>query len=213
MWLPEPAPAVPAVAGVGLRLQPLQQFLQRFGRNRVLADDDHRIARQQHHRLEIGHEVVAELVDRAVGDVGAEMAETDGVAVGRRAHRASDPDRAARPGHVLDQHGFAERRLHALGQDPRHRIRRPAGGERHDDGDRDATENFRRSALPPKCQQRSQRGQNCSSHYTLHQNDHRRHCEEQLRRKRSSQDGHTGLGIASRLGNDALLRMTTHNFA
>ena len=68
------------------RLQPGQQFPERFGGNRVLADEDHGIARQQNHRLEIGYEVIAELVVRAVGDVGAEMADRDGVSI--RAPRA-----------------------------------------------------------------------------------------------------------------------------
>src|SRR5216110_2600691 len=95
-----------------LRLQPRKQFLQRRCRNLFLADDDHRIARQQGNRFQIGDEVVAELVDRAVGDVGTEMAEADRVAVGRRAYRAADADRTARPRDVLDQHRFAERGLH-----------------------------------------------------------------------------------------------------
>ena len=149
-----------------LRLQPRQQFLQRRCRDLFLADDDHRIARQQGNRFQIGDEVVAELVDRAVGDVGAEMAKTDRVAVRRRPHRAADADRTTRSRDVLDQHGFAERDLHALGEDPRHRIRRPAGGERHDDGD-GAGRKVLRDCGAAQSQQRKG-GQNDLSHHVLH---------------------------------------------
>ena len=117
------------------RLQPCQQLRQRFRRNSVLADDDHGIARQQHYRLQIVDEVAAKLVDRAVGDVGAETAEAHGVAVGRRVHDAADADGAAGACGVLHQDRLAKRRLHALGENSHHRIRRTAGGKRHHDSD------------------------------------------------------------------------------
>ena len=165
MWLPEPAPAVPAVGGDGCAFSHARNSFSDVRRHRVLADDDHRVARQQRNRFEIGDEVVAELVDRAVGDVGAEMAEADRVAVRRRAHRAADADRTARPRDVLDQHLLAERGLHALGENPRHRIRRTAGGERHDDGDGTRWKVLRGRGAA-ECQH-CKRGQNHSSHHDL----------------------------------------------
>jgi hypothetical protein len=126
---------VPAVGGVGRDFQPGQQFGQRFCRDRILADDDHGVTRQQHDRLEIGQEIVAELVDGAVRDMGAEMTEADGVAVGRRPHGAANADRAARSRDVLDHDRFTERHLHALGENSRHGVRRASRRERHDNGD------------------------------------------------------------------------------
>ena len=78
--------------GLRFRLQPGQQFIERFRRHVVLADDDHRVARQQRHRLEIVNQIVTELVDRTIADMGAEMAERDRVAVGGCMHRAADAD-------------------------------------------------------------------------------------------------------------------------
>jgi hypothetical protein len=64
------------------------------------------------------------------------MAETNGVAVRRRAHRAGHTDRSAGASNVLDQDSLPERRLHPGGKDARHDVGRPAGREWHDDGDR-----------------------------------------------------------------------------
>ena len=58
------------------------------------------------------------------------------IAVGRRAHRAADAERAAGAGDILDQDRLPERLPHALAEHARQRIGRPAGGEWHDDGDR-----------------------------------------------------------------------------
>ena len=198
MWLPEPAPAVPAVGGDGRAFSQAKNSFSDFAGHRVLADDDHRIARQQRHRLEIGDEVVAELVDRAVGDVGAEMAEADGVAVRRRTHRAADADRAARPCDVLDQHRLAERDLHALGEDPRHRIRRTAGGERHDDGD-----GTRGKVLGERgAEVRALQGRpELSSHHASSNASSPRHCEE-----RSDEAIHTS--VAATMDCFAALAMT-----
>jgi len=80
-----------------LRLHPGQQFRQGFGRDRILADNDHRVARQQNHRLQIRHEVIAELVDGAIGNMGAEMADADSIAVRGRANHASNPSDPAAP--------------------------------------------------------------------------------------------------------------------
>jgi hypothetical protein len=83
----------------------------------------------------LGDEVVVELVDRAIGDMRAEMAEADGVAVRGRVHGPRNADRTAGAGDVLDHDGLAERILHPLAEDAHHGIRGAAGGERHDHGD------------------------------------------------------------------------------
>ena len=158
------------------RFQPVQKFLQRLCRHRILADDDHGVARQQRHRLEVGDEVVAELVDRAVGDMGAEMPERDGVTVGGRFCRAADADRTARPRHVLDQHGLVERDLRPLGEDPRHGVGGPAGGERHDDGDGTRGEVLGGCWVEGQC--RKQSGQDESSHVLLQRSISNPHGEE-----------------------------------
>ena len=135
MWLPEPAPAVPAVGGVGFAFSQANSSGSDLGRNRVGADNHHGIAGQQDDGREIGDEVVAELVDRAIGDMGAEMADADSVAIGRRTHDAPDAERAGRARDVLDQDVLPERDAHPLGQNPRHRVGRAAGGKRHHHGE------------------------------------------------------------------------------
>ena len=66
----------------------------------------------------------------------AELAEIEGVAVGRRAHHAADADAAAGAADVLDDHRLAERLPQPIVQDARDGVGRAAGRERHDHGDR-----------------------------------------------------------------------------
>ena len=151
---------------LGPGFQPGEQLVQRLRRHIVLADDDHGIARQHHDRLKIGDEVVAELVDRAICNVGTEVTEADRVAIGRRTHHPTDADRAARSRDVLDHERLAEHSLHAVAKDARHRVRRTACGERHHDGDRVRREVVRTHtrAERERCHQRRQ---NCSPHHPL----------------------------------------------
>ena len=93
------------------------------------------IAGEQRDRLEVLLNVVTELVNGAVEDMGAEKAEFEGVAVGSRAGDAPGAHGAGRAGDILDDDGLTERSAHRLGDDAGHGIERPAGRERHDDGD------------------------------------------------------------------------------
>jgi hypothetical protein len=63
------------------------------------------------------------------------VADAQRVAVGRRLDRAADADAGAGAGDVLDHDGLAERDAHALAEDARQRVGRPAGRERHHHGD------------------------------------------------------------------------------
>ena len=65
------------------------------------------------------------------------------VAVARRLRHAPDADIAAGAGHVLDHDRLPERAAHALGEQARDRVGRPAGRIRHDDGDRAVREGLR----------------------------------------------------------------------
>jgi hypothetical protein len=75
-------------------LHPGDQRLEVVGRQRLLADQKLRIVRDQPDRLEIGLQIVIEIVDDAA-DVGVPLADVDGVAVGRGAGEPPDADRAA----------------------------------------------------------------------------------------------------------------------
>jgi hypothetical protein len=77
------------------------------------------IARQQRDRLEVPGEVVLQRIDRAVDDMGAEIAEHDGVAVRCRAHHASGCDAAGGAGDVLDDDRLPKRLPHSFGEDAR----------------------------------------------------------------------------------------------
>src|SRR3954447_11060877 len=113
MWELDPAPAVPAVALSGFALSEAMSSGKVLA-GRELRRNNHRIAWQQDHGFEAGEHVVWERIDRRIGHVSAEMAEADCVAVGCGTNRAPDADRAARPRHVFNENGLAERRLHAL---------------------------------------------------------------------------------------------------
>ena len=130
-------PAVPPGTLSPIGLEVFDQFLEGLGRQLVGGDHQHRVLRQARDRLEVGQQIVVQvLVDHAVGDMGADMADADRVAVGRRAHRLADGDRAGRARGVVDDELLAELLGHALADDARHQVGRPAGGKRHDHGDR-----------------------------------------------------------------------------
>ena len=128
-------PALPTVLP-GLALSQAISSFRSFAGDGLGRDDDERRDHQQRHRLEIGQQVVGQVAVGCAGDdVRAVLAEADGVAVGRRAHRAADADGAARAGDVLDDDGLAERDPHPLGEDAADHVGRSAGRERHDHGD------------------------------------------------------------------------------
>ncbi len=119
-----------------VRLQPRDQLGQRLGRQSAAREHQQRARDQQRDRLEIGHHVIGQRIDRAVEDLRADVADADGVAVRRRARDAADAERAARAADVLDHEGLPERAAHVLGDDARDLIHRTAGRIRHDHGDR-----------------------------------------------------------------------------
>jgi hypothetical protein len=177
----EPEPACRACGGLaGVRLDALDELLEVRRREILAGDEDHRVAGEPRNRIEVLEEIVFKRIDRAVRNVGAEMADTDGVAVGRRGHHAADPDRATGAGDVLDQHRLAERGAHALAEHARQHVGRAAGGERHDDGDRAVRVALRRS----RCDHRG--------HRENHRGNRRQH------RRRSSCRGHSKLHLAGR---------------
>ena len=89
----------------------------------------------QRHRFEVVKHVVREIVNRPIHDMRSPMADTDRIAIGRRARDAADAERAGRAGRVLDDHRLPKRLAHALGKDARDRVGRPARRERHHQGD------------------------------------------------------------------------------
>ena len=121
---------------VGIGFDPGDQFLQIVRRHSFARVDQERLGHGQRHRLEIGEIIVAEIVDGAVGDVGAPHAPQHRVAVGCRALGAGDADGAGGAADVFHHDGLAQCRAHGLGHDAAERVGRAAGRERHDHGDR-----------------------------------------------------------------------------
>ena len=105
-----------------IRFDPGDEVFQIFRRHRVLADDQHRIGRQQHHRFKVRHHVVRQRQHGRVEHEVLGVAEDDGVAVGRGAGDPADADAAAGAAQVLDDDRLAETRAHVLGNKPRQRI-------------------------------------------------------------------------------------------
>jgi hypothetical protein len=121
---------------VRVGLEPGDHVLEVFSR-KILADHgDVRVVRQAHDRLEILLDVVAEIVDRAVGDERRPVADADRVAVGCSAHHACHADGAVGAGDVLDHHGLAEVGPHRFGHGAAHGVGRAARAIRHDERDR-----------------------------------------------------------------------------
>ena len=132
-----PWPALPIVTLPGLAFSQAISSFRLFAGTCLVCSDHERRDDQQRHRLEIGQQVVRQVVvGRAGDDMRAVLAEADGVAVGRGAHGPADADGASRAGDVLDDDGLAERHPHPLGEDASDHVGRSAGRERHDDGDR-----------------------------------------------------------------------------
>ena len=119
----------------GILLHPGDQRFEIVRRQRLLGDQKLRIVRDQPDRLEIGLQIVIEIVDDAA-DMGVPLADVDGVAVGRGAREPPDADRAAGAADILDDDRLAEERSHPVGDDAPGHVGRAARRERHDQGDR-----------------------------------------------------------------------------
>src|SRR5262249_3872153 len=90
-------------------LEPRDEFIQVVRGESLSRKYPLRGVCQQRHRFEILHYVILELIARAVEDVRAPMADAHCVAIGCRARDPAHANAAARPGHVLDDHGLTER--------------------------------------------------------------------------------------------------------
>jgi len=117
-------------------------------------------------RRECSGMVTDVLVDRRRDEKRARAAHQQRVAVRLRGCDRSGSDRAAGPDRpVLHDHGLSENGRHLVRQQPRHDIRRPACGRRHDQPDRPIRERLR--ARRYQQQMRNQRDQN-GDHFLLH---------------------------------------------
>src|SRR6266853_2792742 len=119
-----------------VRLQPSDEFLEICRRYVLLGYDQLRIGRKQCDRCEILQQVVAQIVDRAVDDMCAPMADTDCITVRRRVCDTANTDRSCGTGHILDQNRLAERDAHTLAHHTCNRIRRATCRERNVERDR-----------------------------------------------------------------------------
>ena len=111
MCEPEPTPAVPIVA-LGWSLIQATSSLRFFAGSDLPADYQHRVAGQQRDRLEVAEQIIRQLVDRAVDDMRAPVAEAERVAVGAAPRDAADADGAGGAGDILDDDVLSERTAH-----------------------------------------------------------------------------------------------------
>ena len=113
------------------------ELLEVRHRQTCLGDQQQRRRPGEADRLEAGQRVVGQLLEQGgVGDVRADRAEPDRVAVGRGVRELGQSDRAAGAADVLDHHGLLEVRRHALRHRAGQRVAGTAGRERHDQGER-----------------------------------------------------------------------------
>src|SRR5262245_7319861 len=106
-------------------------------------DQPGRDARQRY-GLEIFDDVVWEIVDGAVDDLRGPGSVKKRIAIGRGARDPAHAERSRGAGHVLNYHGLAEARSHALGDNARDRIHLATSGDRNDYAHRTAGIGVRR---------------------------------------------------------------------
>jgi len=121
----------------GVRLRIGDELLQVVGWKILAREQHHRLLGEQRDRREIGRRAVRELlVKRLVVGVGADAAEQEHVAVGRRFCHAVGADDAGGGADVLHDHLLAQALAELRREDSRHDIERVAGGERYHHGHR-----------------------------------------------------------------------------
>ncbi len=122
--------------GVGVGLHVVDQLLERVRLEVLAGDDRHRHRGDEADRREVGLRVVGEIGVERRRRRHADVVQQQRVAVGRGAGRLGGAEGAAGAADVLHDDLLAERLRHRLGDQPGHRVGRPAGGEGHDDRDR-----------------------------------------------------------------------------
>jgi hypothetical protein len=138
-----PDPGI-AIGQLGTLLQRSDEFLERIAGNLLAADQHDRCRRHDSDRLEILQRVDWRVrIERRRKAHGAHRSHQERVAIRRRAGGACGTGGAGRSSYVLDDHPLPERRREAFGDDAGDDVGRPAGPERHDDGDRLAGEGLR----------------------------------------------------------------------
>jgi len=113
------------------------EFLEVLGGKMLARHHGDRRVGGQPDRLEILDRIVADAGrEHRRGDVRAHAGGQQRVAIGRRCGDARGSDRAAGTAHVLYDDRLIEHAAHAVGDDARHHVARPARRERHDQCDR-----------------------------------------------------------------------------
>ena len=150
------------VQGLGVRPRIACEFLQVLGGKVLFSDDHHRKPGDHADRREIDFRVVGEAgIERDGRRVRSHIAQFKRVAIGVGTHRPYGAGGAAGPDGILDDELLPERARHVLAENPGNDIGRPAGGERHDDGDGPRRIGLRRRCLPARhCEGKYRDGQN-----------------------------------------------------
>ena len=119
----------------GVVADELEQFRERI--HRRLGTHQEHIGREvgQRYRREVLHRVVGQVGHQEGIDRHVRRGLQQRVAVGLRLGDGVGADRLRRARAILYDHRFAERGFEFPGEQPRHQVARPAGGDRHDDPD------------------------------------------------------------------------------
>ena len=121
------------LVGLGLELRhQVPDILHRYVGRR---DHQRRRVADQADRREVGDRVVAQLLQRGIHRVRGDVAEHQGMAVGRGTADELARDRTVGACPVVDDHRLAEQRPELLGDGARHRVVAATGRGRHDDRD------------------------------------------------------------------------------
>ena len=94
-----------------------------------------RRARNHRNRGEILHRAVRNVPHRGIGAVRGNIAEHQGVAIGRGAHRGLGSNHATATAHVFNNKCLAQRALQSLRHGARHHVDAAAGSDGRDDFD------------------------------------------------------------------------------
>jgi len=124
------------VALSALAFSPCDELSQVLRWQRVPTVDDHGLHRHGCNGRKVPLQIERKVVDRAIENMRARIAQAQRVAIRGRAHGTGGGDPPCATGRILDDDRLAKSRPHGLGHDASDRVGGAAGRKRYDHGDR-----------------------------------------------------------------------------